>query len=48
MQISFELSHLLLQVKDQRPVRKTQCGVSIIFILKGIMTFYSQRVHPFC
>ena len=27
---------------------KTVCGFSIVFILKGIMTFKSQMVHVFC
>ena len=27
---------------------KTVCGFSITLILKGIMTFQSQKVHEFC
>ena len=37
----------MLQPKIQRSARKTECGFCIIFILKGIMTFQSQRVHMF-
>ena len=37
----------MLQPKIQRSVRKTECGFCIIFILKGIMTFQSERVHMF-
>ena len=36
-----------MQLKNQNSGNKTVCGLSIIFILKGIMTFYSQRVHAF-
>ena len=43
-----ELSNFLLQLKNQSSVSKIVCGVSIIFISKGIMTFESQRVHAFC
>ena len=34
-----EFSNFLLQLKNQRSGSKTLCGVSIILILKGIMTF---------
>ena len=37
----------MLQPKIQRSVRKTECGFCIIFILKGIMPFQSERVHMF-
>ena len=33
---------------NQRPGSKSLCSFSIIFILKGIMTLESQRVHAFC
>ena len=35
-------------LKNQIPGSKTECGFSIILILKGVMTFQSQRVHAFC
>ena len=35
-----EFSSVLLQSKNQTPESKTACGFSIIFILKGIMTFW--------
>ena len=44
----FELSNFLLQLKNQRFGSKSVCGFSIAFILKGRMTFRSQRVHAFC
>ena len=34
-----EFSKFLLQLKNERPERKTASGFSIIFILKEIMTF---------
>ena len=34
-----EFSKFLLKLKNQKFSRKTVCGFSIIFILKGIMTF---------
>ena len=43
-----EFSNFLLQLKDQRSECKTVYRCSIGFILRGIMMFYSQRVHAFC
>ena len=43
-----EFWNFLLQLKDQRSGSKTLCSFSIILILKGTMTFQSQRVHVFC
>ena len=37
-----------MQLKNQRSGSKTICDFSIFVILKGIMTFWSQRVHAFC
>ena len=34
-----EFSNFLVQFKRQRSSIKTVCGFSIIFVLKGIMTF---------
>ena len=34
-----ESSNFLWQLKNQRSVSKSVCGFSIIFILKGVMTF---------
>ena len=34
-----EFKNFLLQLKNHRSRSKTVCGFSIIFILKGIMTF---------
>ena len=34
-----EFSNFLLQLKNQKSRSKTVCGLSIILILKGIMTF---------
>ena len=34
-----EMSNFLWQLKSQRSGSKTVCGFSIIFILKGTMTF---------
>ena len=34
-----EFSDFLLQLKNQRSGSKTVCGLSVIFIFKGIMTF---------
>ena len=43
-----KFQNLLLELKNQRSGSKTVCGFSIILILKGIMTFESQRFHAFC
>ena len=43
-----EFKNLLLQLKNQRFGSKTLYGFYIILILKGIMTFYIQRVHAYC
>ena len=37
-----------MQLKNQRSYSKSVRGFFIILILKGIMTFYTQRVHVFC
>ena len=37
----------MFQVKYQRSESKTMSGFSITLILKGIMTFQSQRVYAF-
>ena len=42
-----EFSNFLMQLKNQMSRSKCVCGVSFILILKGIMTFKSQRVHAF-
>ena len=40
-----EFQNFLLQLKNQRPGRKTVGDFSIILILKGIILFLSERVH---
>ena len=47
MQDITEFSNFLLQLKNQKSGSKAVCGISIIFILKGIMIFDSRRVHAF-
>ena len=42
-----EFENFLLQLKTQTFGSKTVCGSPIILILKGVMTFQSQRVHAF-
>ena len=42
-----EFKSFLLQFKNQRSQSKTVCGISFILILKGNMTFQSQRIHAF-
>ena len=42
-----DIWNFLLQLKNQRFGSKTVCGFSIIFILIGIMTFSSRRIHAF-
>ena len=37
----------MLQLKYQRSGSKTVCSFSIILILKGVVTFWSQRAHAF-
>ena len=44
MQISLNFK-TSLQLKNQRSGSKTVGGFSIILILKGIVTFQSQRFH---
>ena len=43
-----EFSKFLLQLRHQRSGIKTMCSFSLIFILKGIMTFQGQTVRVFC
>ena len=38
-----QFSNFLLQLKNQRFGSKTVCGFSVIFILKGIMTFWLEK-----
>ena len=38
----------MLQLKYQRSGSKTVCSYSIVLILKGVVTFWSQRAHAFC
>ena len=45
---SLNFKTLVMQPKNQRSGSRTMCGFSIIVILKGVMTFQSQRLHGFC
>ena len=42
-----EFSNFLFQLKNWRSGSKTLYGFTIILILRGIMTFWSERGYPF-